>query len=675
MILYDQDFKFMGMSAETLTFLGYENIDEFTSMHTDFADLFIKKEGFIHKFENFSWIHYVLYSGAANKKAYLSKKNGSEICVDISIKEIFLNPVYDGLRMIYGVKLIDESFTQISQSDIHDKRSAKTTKSGEFSLKSLTQDLDMPSIPQEEQTESEPTPAPVPEPVDFKLDIPQESLLAVSEEEPALAKPDFSALTTESETENSEELFKLNFPTSGTVEEQSEPENVVESEETPFKLNFPAPDEEKKSEAPLLEEEASAFKLDFLKQETHEAKEENPVTFKIDTPEEHATASQSHTETETSEPEVQNDLFSFKLLKEDEEESTANLQEQPKTLPQHEPAPTHTEEQAPQQQEPGFSFNFLKEEPVHESEREVQANDNNQPFSFNLFKEENESTATEAEQPSLPDETKSTLIDQIKSDIEEIDKEIPVDAEEKEDASLKLQALLQESMKDTPETEPENKMQQALFIDNSHIETFSVRQEQEEEIAPQTVKDVPKEVSIQPENMESLHLHEKNSFEETLKNIFSIEPEKSAPEEKSLNISDAKNTIEKNKQPVTKEDIESPNQNHTVAAERLEIPQLGNLGLSKEEELDFIEEFLDDTLATVKLMREYLTLEDFNNIKYNLIKISSSAEILQFNQMLTCTRELAKLSDMKEREATDKKLEELLNLTQRYKEHFSTTTV
>ena len=58
MILYDDKYNFLGMSSHTLGFLGYEDIQEFISMHNDFANVFVQKEGFIYKYDNFNWIDF-----------------------------------------------------------------------------------------------------------------------------------------------------------------------------------------------------------------------------------------------------------------------------------------------------------------------------------------------------------------------------------------------------------------------------------------------------------------------------------------------------------------------------------------------------------------------------------------------------------------------------------------
>ncbi len=185
MILYDQNFKFLGMSAETLNFLGYENMEDFSAMHSDFATLFVKKEGYIYNFENFSWIHYVLYSGTANKKAFVSKKNEQVVPVDVSIKEIFLNQDFNGVTKLYGIKLLHENFSELSN---HQDNTANTTPQNNISLQNLaginpkeyqeaTQSIQSPETNSQEKEfklnlyeESKPKQE---EPIEFKLDIPE----------------------------------------------------------------------------------------------------------------------------------------------------------------------------------------------------------------------------------------------------------------------------------------------------------------------------------------------------------------------------------------------------------------------------------------------------------------------------------------------------------------------
>ncbi|MDR2341903.1 MAG: hypothetical protein LBD84_02530 [Campylobacteraceae bacterium] len=91
MILYDKNTGFLGISADILSALGYEDINVFRAYNNDIADLFIKKQGYVHKFDNFSWISYVLHGSLPNKNVIIRTRNGSEIEASISVTELFLN--------------------------------------------------------------------------------------------------------------------------------------------------------------------------------------------------------------------------------------------------------------------------------------------------------------------------------------------------------------------------------------------------------------------------------------------------------------------------------------------------------------------------------------------------------------------------------------------------------
>jgi len=90
LILYSKDTKFLGASADILSILGYEDINVFMSYNNDIADLFVNRPGYVHKFDNFSWISYVLNGSLPNKNVIIKTRNGGEIESSISISEIFL---------------------------------------------------------------------------------------------------------------------------------------------------------------------------------------------------------------------------------------------------------------------------------------------------------------------------------------------------------------------------------------------------------------------------------------------------------------------------------------------------------------------------------------------------------------------------------------------------------
>ena len=91
MILYSKSGEFLGIGREELSFLGYEDLEEFKNVNDDVADLFVNRPGYIFKFKNFSWIDYALHSGAPKKSVILKLKTGNEVETAIKIKELFLN--------------------------------------------------------------------------------------------------------------------------------------------------------------------------------------------------------------------------------------------------------------------------------------------------------------------------------------------------------------------------------------------------------------------------------------------------------------------------------------------------------------------------------------------------------------------------------------------------------
>lgn len=557
MILYDQDFNFIGMSAENLTFLGYEDIDEFTSMHNDFADLFVKREGLIHKFENFSWIHFVLYSGSPNKKAYVRHKNGTEMPVDVTIKEVILTHAYDGLRKIYSVKLINEQFTQISKSDVHNSSS---TQSKAFSLDKLTKGFDMHER-------------------DFQL---TESPSAVQADADTATSQEMLSSTPEKSSTHTAEEFILNIPPLDEVREEAPVTNHID-------FGSAAP----RKETPKMPEAPAAV-----------------------------------------EPEAKNDLFDFNLLKTER-------------TPTEEPlAPAPVAEAATEPKRLDFDLLKSTSADVEEAtEEEADTERAEVPFSFDLFKKEEQST------PSTKNEA---LIDQIKLDIEEIDADLPTDPQTQKEAEEALHRIVS-MQKESEEAKSEA------------VHAVSPQPQEPAKAPAETVNVTVPQTTLQTEEK----AQEEQSFEETLQEIFKISDDKKSPEdgEKSNSLHIEAETLQ-NKRSITKEPIKSQ-ADHT-AEEKLTLPKLGNLGLSHEEEIDFIEEFLEDTEATISLMESYLKLEDFDNIKYSLIKISSSAEILHFDKLLEEARSLTDLCETKESDQVAKKLENLKKLTSRYREHFST---
>lgn len=122
LILYDKSGVFLGMGNQELYLLGYEDMEEFRNYHNDFADLFVNKPGYIFKFQNFSWIDYTLHSGTPNKKVLIKSKNGKELETSLTINEIFLNQEINGSNICFCIELnassLKKELSISSKSDI-----------------------------------------------------------------------------------------------------------------------------------------------------------------------------------------------------------------------------------------------------------------------------------------------------------------------------------------------------------------------------------------------------------------------------------------------------------------------------------------------------------------------------------------------------------------------------
>ena len=117
MILYSKSGDFLGIGKDELSFLGYEDLDEFKSIYSDVADLFINRPGYIFKFKNFSWIDYALHSGAPKKSVIIKLKTGNEVEVAIKIKELFLYNPKENEELYYSIEFVNNMSQNSSSRD------------------------------------------------------------------------------------------------------------------------------------------------------------------------------------------------------------------------------------------------------------------------------------------------------------------------------------------------------------------------------------------------------------------------------------------------------------------------------------------------------------------------------------------------------------------------------
>jgi len=121
LVFYDEYNNFLGADKESLEFFNCKDIYDFNENIGDIANLFVKKEGYIYKFENYNWIDFVNYSEESIKKVLISI-NGDVSEVDIKINEIFPIININNSSVIYGIEFKNAI-------KVEDDKSFKTTNS------------------------------------------------------------------------------------------------------------------------------------------------------------------------------------------------------------------------------------------------------------------------------------------------------------------------------------------------------------------------------------------------------------------------------------------------------------------------------------------------------------------------------------------------------------------
>jgi hypothetical protein len=469
LILYDQNYNFIGISNETLSYLGYEDLTDFTSQHSDFANLLVNKEGYIYKFQNFSWIDFILYSGSPNKLALLKLKSGEELEIKLSVKEVHLTVPIGNSEKYYAVRILSDNFVNIASktdASIVEKSPPKNS----FNLNSL--------MTTEQHVEgSTSTPPPVLEDTqndtesDFVLNFPSSDELKESpiesidlrekeDSEPLLVidKEDFSLNLSDTISDTTEE--EIAQSTDSVIKEHS-------SQDFALKL----PTEEDDTTVSPLSEEKSEISLNFLKT-THEDR----VAEKIKD-------AQVNTE------------VSLDFLKSDETASVSDTVDAGFKLKHRdtvEESPLEADYVAKNESSENISLNFLKTEDTTSSNIE---DEDNETLSFIKIEEdsplEQENQASQIEEDVFSTLKKEQIIAQIKSDIDEIDAVEESELFEKnenthiEEEDFALNATLFNKNEVKKEKKSFTNTLKSLFIESNELENKVSKEEEFLNIAPE----------------------------------------------------------------------------------------------------------------------------------------------------------------------------------------------
>ena len=724
MILYDDKYNFLGMSSETLGFLGYEDINEFLSLNSDVANLFVRKEGFIYNFENFSWIDFVLFSGSANKSALITLKNGQETKVDLSIKEVHLANEMNGIRKMYGVKLISENFHEISgvakqESPIKGAIGGFTL--GEVSAPEINKEPEpiAEEVVQQESFEQaiEASKEQVSEPVK------NDSFILNFSEDALKPKEEIQETPVETVQEESSEEFKLDlFKTDTPQEVQTETKEITplaseaqtqtqSASSNFFTLDTQTPTEDAVNETDEVPVQTETFNFDALKTElspqieteqtTEQStpqksiQEETPFTLnflKLPT-EEHTPQAEAPLEIQKT-PQVEEESLKLDFLKQD-----ASVEE----ISQKFEAQSIQEEET----QPSLKLDFLSVENIQEEEtpqvtEPVESTpEETKPFTLNFLQND----LTEVADAKIPEiqtaQDKATIIEQIKQDIQEIDAGSNAEQTVNETESALSHIL------DIPETP---QVEQPLQLHNEP-------QPSKPTDTPQAQRSVEEDTTQPLSNFqieETKTLDKNRSFTSTLKGLFGKkESDMSAesseemfefklkhdnqPEEtESLSITETEeeesplafikeqtpstlsrdNTFAPMQEEVSKEPvpiIQELIKEEVVEESEAEIsfPPLTNLGLTQEETFDLIADFITDAKESQTSIEQFITANDFDKINYSLVKIKSSAEILNLDAIISISnsmREHCITKDTQKVTADVEKLKAHITLLERHLE-------
>ena len=126
MILFDDFGELLGSDEESLKLFGCTNIEEFKDKIDDISNYFVKKEGYIYKFDNYNWIDFLNYSEEKVNKVLIRQKDKQAIEAEINIKEIYniaeINRSKTTFLIDFCKKRVIEQIEEENEKDIENNK-------------------------------------------------------------------------------------------------------------------------------------------------------------------------------------------------------------------------------------------------------------------------------------------------------------------------------------------------------------------------------------------------------------------------------------------------------------------------------------------------------------------------------------------------------------------------
>ncbi len=90
MLIYNFQKEFLGVDEKDLKTLGFNTLSELRAEITDFADLFVKRPGYVHNFKHVHWIDFVNYGDMSEESKVLISVNSKIFKATLSVSSLFL---------------------------------------------------------------------------------------------------------------------------------------------------------------------------------------------------------------------------------------------------------------------------------------------------------------------------------------------------------------------------------------------------------------------------------------------------------------------------------------------------------------------------------------------------------------------------------------------------------
>lgn len=130
MLLFNYKKEFIGIDEIDLTLLGFKTLSELQNEVDDFADLFVKKPGFIHNFKHVNWIDFVECADSPENAKAIININAKNFQCLMSVTTLYLTdePTSKAYTVhLQNIKELTQSESQYVATDLLEKSQPEPT--------------------------------------------------------------------------------------------------------------------------------------------------------------------------------------------------------------------------------------------------------------------------------------------------------------------------------------------------------------------------------------------------------------------------------------------------------------------------------------------------------------------------------------------------------------------